>query len=264
LTNNPVAVFDSGVGSLSVIKELKKEIPHEDLLYFADRFHFPYGNKSHQQLYDIILGSIKFLENYKPKVIVLASLTPSVQILHNVRTRFNTPIIGVIPPLRQAARLSKKKHIGIMATEGTVFSQELSALLRKEVSQDVHVTKFNASPIIELIENGTYIVNERKTFDTITHVLMGKLEKEDIDVIILCSTHLSLVRNYFGSLFPLVKFMDPSNIVAKDVKRFLHHNRMRRRSGIGRLQVIASGGRDQFEQTIRLMGIREPIKRVNP
>jgi len=264
LTNNPIAVFDSGVGSLSIIKELKKEIPHEDLLYFADRLHFPYGNKSHQQLYEIILASIKFLESYKPKVIVLASMTPSVQILQKVRTRVNTPIIGVMPPLRGTARLSKKKHIGIMATEGTVSSQELAALIRKEIAQDVRVTKFNASPIIELIENGIYIVNERKTFDTISHVLMGKLEKEDIDVIILCSTHLSLVRNYLGSLFPLVKFIDPSNIVAKDVKKFLRHNRMFRRSGIGRLQVIASGGKDQFEQTIRLMGIREPIKRVNP
>ena len=133
MTNNPVAVFDSGVGSLSIIKELKKEIPHEDLLYFADRLHFPYGNKSNQQLYEIILASIKFLENYKPKVIVLASMTPSVQILQKVRTRVNTPIIGVMPPLRGTARLSKKKHIGIMATEGTVSSQELAALIRKEI-----------------------------------------------------------------------------------------------------------------------------------
>ena len=192
-------------------------------------------------------------------------MTPSVQILQKVRTRVNTPIIGVMPPLRGTARLSKKKHIGIMATEGTVSSQELAALIRKEIAQDVRVTKFNASPIIELIENGIYIINERKTFDTISHVLMGKPEKEDIDVIIhYAGTHLSLVRNYFGSLFPLVKFIDPSNIVAKDVKKFLRHNRMLRRSGIGRLQVIASGGKDQFEQTIRLMGIREPIKRVNP
>ena len=150
-----------------------------------------------------------------------------------------------------------------MATEGTIFSQGLAALLRKEVAQEVRVTKFNASPIIELIEKGIYIFNERKTFDTISHLLMEKLEKEDIDVIILCSTHLPLVRNYFNSLFPLVKFVDPSNIVAKDVKKFLSHNRMLKRSGIGRLQVIASGGKDHFEQTIRLMGIKEPIKRVN-
>jgi glutamate racemase len=264
LTNNPIVVFDSGVGSLSIIRELKKQISHEDLLYFADRLHFPYGNKSHQELYEIILASIKFLENYKPKVIVVASMTPSVQILEKVRTRTNSRIIGVMPPLRVAARLSKRKHIGIMATQGTIFSKELDALLRKEVAQDVLITKFDASPIIELIENGIYIFNERKTFDTISHMLMRKLEKADIDVMILCSTHLPLVRNYFNSLFPLVKFVDPCNIVAKEVKKFLGNNRMLRRSGIGRLQVIASGGKDHFEQTVRLMGIREPIKRVNP
>ena len=264
MTYNTVAVFDSGVGSLSIIRELKKETPHEDFLYFADSLHFPYGNKSRQQLYEIILGSLKFLENYKPKVIVLASITPSVQILEKIRARINTPIIGVIPPLRGVARLSKQKHIGIMGTEGTIFSQELAALIRKEVTKDVRVTKFNASPIIEIIEKGVHIINERKTFDTISHILMGKLEEEGIDVIVLCSTHLPLVHNYLRSLFPLVKFIDPTRIVAKDVKKFLRHNRMLKKSGSSTLQVLNSGANHQFEQTVRLMGIREPIKRVNP
>jgi len=125
---------------LSIIRELKKEIPHEDLLYFTDRYHFPYGNKSHQQLYEIILASIKFLENYKPKVIIVASITPSVQILHKVRTRVSSQIIGVMPPLRATARLSKKKHIGIMATEGTIFSQELAALLRRSILVATDIT----------------------------------------------------------------------------------------------------------------------------
>ena len=89
------------------------------------------------ELYDIILASIKFLENYKPKVVVVASMTPSIQVLQKVRTKVNSQIIGVMPPLRGAARLSKKKHIGIMATQGTIFSHELAALLRKEVAQDV-------------------------------------------------------------------------------------------------------------------------------
>jgi glutamate racemase len=264
LTNNPIAVFDSGVGSFSIIRELKKQIPQEDLLYFADRLHFPYGNKSHHELYEIILSSIKFLENYKPKLVIVASMTPSIQVLEQVRKNVNCRMIGVMPPIRLAARLSKRKHIGIMATQRTIFSQELDALLRKEVAEDVRITKFNASPIIELIENGVYILDERKTFDAISHILMDKLEKKHIDVMILCSTHLPLVSNYFNSLFPLVKFVDPCHAVAKEVKKFLGHNRMLRRGGIGRLQVIASGGKDQFEQTVRLMGITESVKRVNP
>lgn len=264
MTNNPIAVFDSGVGSLSIIRELKKQIPHEDLLYFADRSHFPYGNKSHQQLYQIILSSIKFLENYKPKLVIVASMTPSIQVLEQVKKRVNSRIIGVMPPIRVAVRLSKRKHMGIMATQGAIFSHELDVLLRKEVTKDVRITKFNASQIVELIENGIHIRDERRTFDTISHLLMDKLEKKDIDTMILSSTHLPLVSNYFNSLFPLVKFVDPCYTVAKEVKKFLGYNRMLRRGGIGRLQVIASGGKDHFEQTVRLMGITEPIKRVNP
>lgn len=264
MTNNPIAVFDSGVGSISIIKELQRETPNEDLLYFADSFHFPYGNKSYAQLQEIILSSIKFLERYKPKLIILASMTPSVQILHKVMAKANVPIIGVIPPLRRAARLSKKKHIGIMATEGTVASHELTALIRREISQEVRVSRFNASPVIELIEKGIHVLDERKTYNTISQILMKSLEDGDIDVVFLCSTHLPLIQNYLKSLFPQVKFVDPSATVAKEVRAFLRRNRMLRRSGRGRLEIITSARNAQFEKTVRLMGIREPIKGVNP
>src|SRR5919199_2603233 len=119
--NNPVAIFDSGVGSLSIIQELKKEIPHENLLYFADKAHFPYGNKSPAQLRDIILNTIKYLERYKPKLIVIASNTPSMSILDEIRRLVNTPLIGVRPPLKEACQLTKKKHIGIMGTKPTII-----------------------------------------------------------------------------------------------------------------------------------------------
>src|SRR5262245_61654325 len=126
LTNNPVAVFDSGIGSLSIVRELKREVPNEDLLYFADRAHFPYGGKSHPQLREIMVNTINYLRRYRPKIVVVASNTPSVQVLDEVRKMItDVPIIGVKPPLKEAARLTKKKHIGIMATEGTIKSKEL-------------------------------------------------------------------------------------------------------------------------------------------
>ena len=81
MTNNHVAVFDSGIGSLSIIRELKREVPNEDLLYFADKAHFPYGSKSHPQLREVIVSTINYLRRYKPKLVVVASNTPSVQVL---------------------------------------------------------------------------------------------------------------------------------------------------------------------------------------
>ncbi|HKZ62342.1 MAG TPA: glutamate racemase [Nitrososphaera sp.] len=262
MTNNPIAVFDSGIGSLSIIRELKREVPNEDLLYFADRAHFPYGNKSHPLLREVIVNTINYLRRYKPKLVVVASNTPSVQVLDEVR-RFVTdvPIIGVRPPLREAAKMTRKKHIGIMATEGTIRSKELEIQIRREVPQHILVTRFNASPIIELIEQGVHLENERRTFDVVSRVL-GDGVDEKIDVITLSSTHLPFVKTYLNALLPTVRFVDPAQIVARDVRKFLKSNRMAKKSGTGRLQILVSDGKREFERSVRAMGVREPVEEV--
>lgn len=262
MTNNPVAVFDSGIGSLSIIRELKREIPNEDLLYFADKAHFPYGTKSNPQLREIMVNTINYLKRYKPKMVVVASNTPSVQVLDEVRKMVtDLPIVGVRPPLREAARLTRKKHIGIMATEGTIRSRELEIQIRKEVPQHILVSKFNASPIIELIEQGVHFENERRTFDVISRVLGDNVD-EKMDVITLSSTHLPFVKTYLNALLPTVRFVDPAQIVAKDVRKFLKSYRMAKKSGTGKLQIMVSDGKREFERSVRAMGVREPIEEV--
>jgi glutamate racemase len=262
LTNNPVAVFDSGIGSLSIIRELRREVPYEDLLYFADRANFPYGDKSHSQLREIILNTIRYLMRYKPKLVVVASNTPSVQVLDEVRgINSEVPIIGVRPPLKEAAKMTRKKHIGIMATEGTIRSKELEIQIRREVPQHILVTRFNASPIIELIEQGIHLENERRTFDVISRVL-GDGVDEKLDVITLSSTHLPFVKTYLNALLPTVRFVDPAQIVARDVRKFLKSYRMAKKSGTGRLQILVSDGKREFERSVRAMGIREPVEEV--
>ena len=261
MINNPVAVFDSGIGSLSIIQELRKEIPHENLLYFADKAHFPYGNKSPTQLRDIIVSTINYLERYKPKLTVIASNTPSIAILDQIRRMVNVPLIGIRPPLKEACRLTKKKHIGIMATKLTINSKELENQIKREVPQKILVTKFNASPIIELIEKGIHISNERKTFDTINQVIGSEVDKE-IDVITLSSTHLPFVKSYLNSLLPTIKFVDSAKTVAKEVRKYLIFNRMIKKTGNGRLQILVSDEKRQFEQIIHAMGIREPVEEI--
>lgn len=262
MTNNPVAVFDSGIGSLSIIRELRREIPYEDLLYFADRAHFPYGNKSHSELREIVVNTINFLKRYRPKVVVVASNTPSVQVLDEIRRNVSSvPVVGVRPPLREAARLTRKKHIGIMATEGTLRSKEFENQIRREVPQHILVTRFNASPIIELVEHGVHLDNERRTFDVISRVLGDNVD-EKIDVITLSSTHLPFVKRYLNALVPTVRFVDPAQTVARDVRKFLSFHRMVKKSGTGRLQILVSDGKREFERSIRALGVKEPIEQV--
>jgi glutamate racemase len=262
LTNNPVAVFDSGIGSLSIIRELRREVPAEDLLYFADRAHFPYGAKSHGELRNIIVNTISYLERYKPKLVVIASNTPSVQVLEEIRKEVQVPLIGVRPPLREAARLTKKKHIGIMATAGTIMSRELENQIRREVPQNILVTKFDASPVIELIERGVHLEDERRTFDTISRVLGDDNLDQKIDVITLSSTHLPFVKRYLNALLPTVRFVDPAQIVSRDVRKFLSFYRMAKKSGSGKLQILVSDGKREFEKSVRALGVREPVEQV--
>jgi len=262
MTNNPIAVFDSGIGSLSVIRELRREVPNEDLLYLADRAHFPYGTKSFPEMREIIINTINYLRRYKPKVVVVASNTPSVQVLDDIRKLISDiSLIGVRPPLKEAVRLTRKRHIGIMATEGTIRSKELENQIRREVPQHILVTKFNASPIIELIEHGIHLENERRTYDVISRVL-GDGVDEKIDVITLSSTHLPFVKSYLNALLPTVRFVDPAQIVARDVRKFLKFYRMTKKSGTGRLQILVTDGKREFERSVRAMGVRETVEEV--
>jgi glutamate racemase len=261
MIDNPICVFDSGVGSLSIIRELRREIPHENLLYFADKAHFPYGTKQHEELRAIIINTINYLASYRPKLILIASTTPSVYVLDEIKKNTGIPLIGVRPPLREACRLTKKKHIAIMATQACINSKGLAEQIRKEVPQHILITKINASPIIELVEDGTYITNERRTFDVISNLIGDELDKK-IDVLTLSSTHLPFVRRYLSCLLPTVKIVDPSRIISRDVRKFLLYNKKLRKSGVGRLEVLVSSGKRQFEQIIRRMGVKEPVQEI--
>ncbi len=120
-----IAIFDSGLGSLSIIKEIQK-ISKSEIVYLADQNNFPYGDKSRTQLSGIIKGSIKLLqENFFPDFIVVASNTPSL-ILDVVTEN----IIDVKPPLEDAIKKSKTKEIGILATKGAIYSNGLKQYIK--------------------------------------------------------------------------------------------------------------------------------------
>lgn len=259
--NNPIAVFDSGIGSLSIVRELRKVIPSENLLYLADKSNFPYGDKSHQDLLEIVIQTINYLSRFRPKMVVVASNTPSIQILDEVRKKVGLSIIGVKPPLKQACMLTKKKHIGIMTTGGALKSKELEALIRKEVPQNVFITRINATAAVQLVESGTFLTNEKQTFKTLLQIVGDDLDQR-LDVITLSSTHLPFLKNYLVALLPTVRFLDPAKMVAQEVRKFLKFNRMLRKSGKGQLQIQVSDGKREFERILSAMGVLEPVKEV--
>ncbi|HET6458764.1 MAG TPA: glutamate racemase, partial [Nitrosopumilaceae archaeon] len=182
-----IVVFDSGLGSLSIIKPIQKKVI-ADIIYFADQKNFPYGTKSVVELEKIIKSTIRILDkNFNPNLIVNGSNTPSLllkKIINNPR------IIGVFPPLKDAKRKTKTKTIAILATKLVIESSVLQNYIKKNIPKKIKVIKINASPLVDLVESGKFIDNRKSCKNKIKKILSKLFVKYHVDVVILSSTHL--------------------------------------------------------------------------
>lgn len=261
INENPIIAFDSGIGSLSIIKELRNRLPDENIIYFADRVHFPYGTKTREELFKIMINTIKYLERFSPKLIIIASNTPSVQILNDLKKNTQIPLIGVMPPLKEAVNLTKKNHIGIMATNGTIKSKELQFQIDNEIPQHIFVSKFDASVLIKQIENGVFLKDSDKIFDNIMQITENS-KIDEIDVITLSSTHLPLIKSYFKEVFPKIKFVDPAQIIALETKKELSVRNVQRKVKNGTLRILVSKDKKKFQKMLNYFGIRQEPREI--
>jgi glutamate racemase len=252
--NKSIAVFDSGLGSLSVIRGLRSQISKENIIYYADKKNFPYGQKSVDELEQIMAETVNNLSSFDPKLIVVASITPSIQMLDKIKSMSPIPILGVSIPLKDASRLTKKKHIGILGTKGTIQSKELDEQIKSEVPQDIFVTKFDASELIEIIEKGLFLRDDDHTIRIISKYLEG-LKDTNLDVLILSSTHLSFIRSHLESMYPSVRIIDSALNAVKEIRQFLKSKNILRKNGLGRMRIIVNGNKDELQETLREMGL---------
>ena len=178
-----IVVFDSGLGSISIIKEIKK-IMKTDIVYFADQKNYPYGNKSQAQIASIIKKTINMLEKkFTPDVIVVASNTPSLML--NLQTG---KIIDVKPPLKLAQKKSKSKKIGILATKASVNSKGLENYVKENnIPKSYKIFKINGSNLVDLVESGKFLNNKKHCKKIIKKSLDDYIIAKKIDVITLSS-----------------------------------------------------------------------------
>ncbi|HXU95072.1 MAG TPA: aspartate/glutamate racemase family protein [Candidatus Nitrosotalea sp.] len=246
-----IVVFDSGMGSLSVIKPIQKRIKAE-IIYFADQENYPYGTKTVPQLDKIIKSTIVTLqEKFSPDVIVVGSNTPS--LLLNIEKK--DKIIGVYPPLKDAVSKTRSGNIGILATRSVVKSKALDRYIKKNVPNKIHVTKINATPLVDLVESGRFISQKQLSKDTIQKIIKPHVVN-NIDVFTLSSTHLPFLVPILKDLFPDIIFLDPADTVAKRVAKISKHKPKR-----SRLNIYASGNVSTFQKQLQKIGIKN---KVNP
>jgi glutamate racemase len=194
MTNNaPIAVFDSGVGGLSVLRHIRAVLPHEHLLYFADSGFVPYGDKSEQVVAERSLAIAGFLVAQGAKALVVACNTATIAAIKLLRAHYpDMPIVGVEPGLKPAAAASRNGKVGVLATNGTLAGEKF-LLLREQISRDSHAEFLlqGCSGLADQIERG-----ERDS-DATAAMLKGyivPLLDQGADTLVLGSTHYPLAR----------------------------------------------------------------------
>jgi glutamate racemase len=246
-----IVVFDSGLGSLSIIKKIQK-IVKTDIVYFADQKNYPYGIKSQAQLASIIKKTINLLEEkFKPEIIVVASNTPSLML--NLSTK---KIIDVKPPLKLAQKKSKSKRIGILATKSAINSKGLINYIKKNnIPKSYKIFKINGSNLVDLVESGKFLNQKNYCQKIIKKSLESIIISEKIDVITLSSTHLLFLKTLLKKEFPKIKFIDPGNIVATKVFLKIKNKQSKRNS----LKIFTSGDVISFKKKLNKIGIKNNI-----
>ena len=244
-----IVVFDSGFGSLSVIKQIRKKMKAE-VIYFADQKNFPYGKKSISQLRKIITKTIDSLQKeFAPQIIVVGSNTPSILLGGYKSSR----IIGIYPPLREASQKTKTYSIAILSTQNVVKSKALDEFIRKNVSKKVNILKINASPLVELVESGKFIENKRFCKNKIKSLLEKKFLNNNIDIVTLSSTHLPFLLPLLQEIFPQISFLDPAENI---VKKIMRKNKSRDRTT---LKIFTSGNVSTFQKQLHKIGINNKV-----
>ena len=245
-----IVVFDSGLGSLSIIKPIRKILKAE-IIYFADQVNYPYGNKSKLQLNHIIKKTIQSLNKFDPDITVMASNTPSLMLQIS-----SQKVIGVKPPLQLAAKTSKSKHIGILGTKSAIRSRGLTDFIKKtNISKSTKITKINGSDLVDLVESGKFITNQKQSKKIIQNNLSKILLEKPIDVVTLSSTHLPFLKSLLQDCFPHIQFIDPGEIIAQKVYKKIKMKQSKKNS----LKIFSSGNVKVFEKNLRKIGIKNKV-----
>ncbi len=250
-----IAVFDSGLGSLSIIQAIQKLFKAE-IIYFADQQNYPYGKKSQTQLRKIIHKSIKLMqERFSPDIIVVASNTPSLML--NLATR---KIIDVKPPLKYAQKISKSKQIAILATKAAVKSKGLTRYIKKNnFSKSFRIFKINCSDLIELVESGKFLTNKKYCKKVIKKTLQQILSQQSIDIVTLSSTHLPFLKSLLEKEYTDLQFIDSGDIIAQKIYTKIKNKQSKRNS----LKIFASGDVKRFQKKLSRIGIKNKVNSLS-
>lgn len=252
---NPIAVLDSGVGGISVLKELVKTLPEENFIFFGDEKNAPYGTKEKEEVKKIVFENADFLFNKKhSKALVIACNTATGAAVAPLREKYpEIPIIGIEPEIKTAALQKENPKVLVMATPLTL-KQEKFLRLEGKYSDVADFTLLPCPGLMELIEEGH---TDDETLSEYLKNLFSSLEKSDFDAIVLGCTHYPHAAKAIAEFFPETPIYDGCRGTAMQTARRLGEEKLLKTDGKkGEIEFITTSKNEKFETLCKkLLGV---------
>jgi glutamate racemase len=233
-----VGIFDSGVGGLSVAREIRHAHPHEDLLYVADTAYCPYGDRPEAEVRARALAVGRHLVNAGAKVVVVACNTASGAALEALRAELPVPVIGLEPAVKTATARSRNRRVGVMATAGTLRSERFARLVRS-YADGAAVLPLACPGLVDLIEQGHL---DDDVLQARVDDLTRPLREAAVDTVVLGCTHYPFVTAAIARSFgPGVEIVDSGPAIARRLGQVLEESGLGPAAGAGSLRILTTG-----------------------
>ncbi|MDR2869546.1 MAG: glutamate racemase [Deferribacteraceae bacterium] len=251
-----IGVFDSGVGGLTVYKELAAAFPDTDLIYLGDTARVPYGNKSPETIVSYAKDCARYLvDNYHVSSLIVACNTITCHAIEPLETEFGIPALGVIEAgAKQALAVSQNKKIGVIATRATVNSCAYVDMLNKLSGNTVKVYQQACPLLVPLVEEG---ILTGPVPEEMVKMYMNEMVSEGIDTVILACTHFPLLANVISKLYMSLRLADSATMM---VTQMQERNMAGKESG--KREVLVTAASDAFEKLKTMMVGDVPLRVV--
>lgn len=255
MDNRPIGIFDSGVGGLSILLEIKKLLPEETFIFVADQSYVPYGGKTKEELIDRVGKIIEFLKTQNVKAVVFACNTATVYTINEMRSRFDIPIIGTVPVIKTLSKISKTRKAAVLSTPATAKSDYLANLI-KTFAPDMEIIKIGGSNLEELVEEGDL---ESGQIKKVLETELPPLVAQGVDAIALGCTHYPFLRSIIEQIVgPNVAIVDSGGAVARRLQEVLTNNAILSSKKIED-EYFTTGDENKFQSVAeKLMAIKIP------
>ena len=238
---NPIGIFDSGIGGISILEKLKQLLPNENFIYLADNQNCPYGSKSKKEIISLSKKNCEKLIELNCKIIIIACNTSTTNSIKKLREIIAIPIIGIEPGLKPAIHYTKTKNIGILATEKTLGSKLFFETLNQNRIDDIHIHEQIGYELVNLIEEDSH---SKQNLQKILEKYLVPMINKNIDCLLLGCTHYNHIKDIIEEIIPVdIKIVDTIAPVNKRVLNILKSNNILNKSNNRRTIKIFYNGK---------------------